>query len=165
MPDGAHRQIQCDASRDALKLDTGAQILTGAKANLDGRVDGGTWEIGKNRPNRQCALRSGNMRQHARQRSAHLGWSNSMRPLPENHTRWPVRGFASIADKWSQIVTSRVFDRARAERARRFSPWDKANIASPTESRRCLSSGNTFGTNQTRSGRSEILLCNIGPLS
>ena len=88
-----------------------------------------------------------------------------MRPLPENHTRWPVRGFAPTKYKWSQIVTSGVFDRARAERARRFSPWDKANIAPPEESRRCPSSGNTRGTSQTRPGRSEILLCYIGPLS
>ena len=67
--------------------------------------------------------------------------------------------------KWSRIVAYRVFDRARAERARGFSPWDKANIAPPAESRRCPSSGNTRGTNQTRPGRSEILLCHIGPLS
>ena len=118
----AHEQILREVSRDALKLDAGAQILTGAKANPGGRVDGGTWEIVKNRPNRRCALRSGNMRQHVRQRSCRLGWSNSMRPLPENHTRWPVRGFAPTKYKWSQIVTSRVFDRVRAERARRFSP-------------------------------------------
>ena len=165
VPEGAHRQIQRDASRDALKLDAGAQILTRVKANLGGRVDGGTREIVKNRPNRRCTSPSRNMRQHVRQRSAHLEWSNSMRPLPENHTRWPIRGFASIADKWSRIVTSRVFDRARARRARIFSPWDKANIAPPAESRRCPSSGNTCGTNQTRPGRSEILLRHVGTLS
>ena len=135
------------------------------RPDTGGRVDDEKWEIVKNRPNRQCAWTSGNMRQHVRQRSAHLGWSNSMRPLPENHTRWPVRGFAPTKYKWSRIVTYRVFDRARAERARRFSPWDKANIAPPAESRRCPSSGNTRGTNQTRPGRSEILLCHIGPLS
>ena len=94
VPERTRGQIRRKVWRGALKLDAGAQILTGAKANLGGRVDSGTREIVKNRPNRRCTSPSRNMRQHVRQRSAHLGWSNSMRPLPENRARWPIRGFA-----------------------------------------------------------------------
>ena len=45
MPERTHEQIMREVSHDASKLDAGAQILTGAKANLGGRAGGGTQKI------------------------------------------------------------------------------------------------------------------------
>ena len=54
VPERTRGQIRRKVSRDALKLDAGTQILTGAKANTGGRVAGETWEIARKRPDRQC---------------------------------------------------------------------------------------------------------------
>ena len=50
VPERTRGQIRREASHGASKLDAGAQILTGTKANLGGRVDGGIREIVQNRP-------------------------------------------------------------------------------------------------------------------
>ena len=51
-----------------------------------------------------------------------------MRLLPENHIRWPIRGFTAIADKWLLIVTSRVFQRVRARGRADLVRESKANL-------------------------------------
>ena len=55
VPERACGQIRRKVWRGAKKLDAGTQILTGVKANLDGRVDGETREIARKRPNRRSA--------------------------------------------------------------------------------------------------------------